>query len=140
MSFREKSAWLMVGVLALTGGYYAVQTAANWIALGEAPPPSLKIALVYLVFVVIGASVAMATLGAASPKEANAPADERERIALERASHWAGWIVSVFAIIGVLQYYAQRDGDLMFQIVMAGLMISQFAEYVFQIFLFRRGV
>jgi len=48
--------------------------------------------------------------------------------------------VSVFAIIGVLQYYAQRDGDLMFQIVMAGLMISQFAEYVFQIFLFRRGV
>ncbi len=140
MSFREKSAWAMLILLSLTGAFYAWETAGNWTALGKAPPPSLKIALVYVFFVVVGSIVAQSVLGASSPKEANAPADERERSILHKAGNLSGWIVSIFAVAAVLHYYAHRDGDVMFHVVVAGLMIGSIVEYALQIYFLRRGV
>lgn len=139
MSFREKSAWTMAILLGLTGLLYAWDTAERWISLGAAPPPSIAVAFAYLVLLIAGSIITQSLLGVSSPKEANAPADEREKLAELKASHWSGWIISIAAIWGVIHYYTQRDGNYFFHIVVGGLMVAQVAEYVLQIIYFRRG-
>ena len=140
MPFREKTAWVMLVLLTLAGGFYAWEVIGAGLSLGSAPPPSLKLALVYVFIVVAGAIVGMSSLGASSPHEASAPADERERIILDRAGNWSGYVLAVGAITGVLHYWAQENGHLTFHIVVGSLMLSQIAEYAFQIVLYRRGV
>ncbi len=139
MSFREKTAWVMLILLTLAGGFYAWEVIGQAISLRAAPPPSIKLALVYVVFVVIGSIIGMSSLGASNPQEAAAPADERERIILDRAGNWSGYVLAIGAVAGALHYWAQTDGPMMFHLVVAGLMLSQIAEYGFQIWLYRRG-
>jgi hypothetical protein len=140
MPFLEKTAWTMSAVLIATGAFWAWEVVGAWIALGEAPPPSFKLAIVYVVFVIIGAAVTQGTLAATHPKEANAPADERERRVIDKAGNWSGYVLAFGAIAGILRYYVERDGDQLFQIVTASFMASQIAEYLFRIVLLRRGV
>lgn len=130
----------MMVLLTLAGAFYAFEVAGHAVAIGGAPPPSLKLAIVYVVIVVVGSIIGMSSLGAASPEEANAPADERERVIIDRAGHWSGYVLAFVAITGALHYWSQENGNLLFHMVVAGLMLSQIAEYAFQIFLFRRGV
>jgi len=59
---------------------------------------------------------------------------------IDRAGHWSGYVLALGAVAGALHYWSNQDGHLLFHIVVAGLMLSQIAEYVFQIILFRRGV
>lgn len=140
MSFMEKTAWVMMTLLTLTGGFYAWEVAGHWQAIGAAPPPSIKLAIVYVVLVVIGSIIGMSSIAIASPEDADAVADERERIVIDKAGHWSGYVVAFPAVAGALHYWALQDANMMFHYVVAGLMLSQIAEYAFQIFLLRRGV
>ncbi|MEL6324986.1 MAG: hypothetical protein AAFQ84_12230 [Pseudomonadota bacterium] len=140
MSFREKTAWVMTALLTLAGGFYAWEVIGAALALNAAPPPSIKLALVYLTIVIIGAIVGNATLALNNPEDADAPADERERQIIDKAGHWSGYVVAIGAAWGAVHYWAQQDADFMFHAVVAGLMLSQIADYVFQIVLYRRGV
>ena len=109
------------------------------LALNAVPPPSIKLAVVYVGFVIIGSIVGASSVASQNAEEANAPADERERIMIDRAGHWSGYVLAFGAVAGALHYWSSQDGHLMFHLVVAGLMLSQIAEYVFQIILFRRG-
>ncbi|MEL7128010.1 MAG: hypothetical protein AAGK23_00545 [Pseudomonadota bacterium] len=140
MSFREKTAWIMSVLLFTAGAFYAWEVIGAALILGAAPPPSIKLAVVYLVIVIIGAIVGMGTLSAGSPEDADAPADERERQIIDKAGNWSGYVVAAGAIAGVLHYWTNEDGNHMFHVVIAGLMLGQIAEYVFQIVLYRRGI
>lgn len=139
MSFREKTAWVMLILLTLAGGFYAWEVMGHAIAINGAPPPSLKLAFVYVAIVIIGSVIGLSGLGISEPDEANAPADERERVIIDRAGNWSGYVLAAGAIIGVLHYWSQGDANLMFHVVVAGLMLSQIAEYAFQIFFYRWG-
>ncbi len=139
MAFLEKTAWAMATVLTLVGAFYAWEVIGAWIALDAAPPPSIKLAVVYVILVIIGSVISMSVLGGTTPRGANAPADEREQVIVDRAGHWSGYVLALGAIVGVLHFYVFRDGNLLFHAVIAGLMLSQIAEYVFQIVQFRRG-
>lgn len=140
MSFREKLAWAMSAVLILTGGFYALQVIQQAQALGTTPPPSIGLLIAYVVLVVIGSIIGATGVALSNTEEANAPADERERIIADRAGNWSGWILGFAAISGVLHYWMYEDGRLMFHLVVGGLMVSQIAEYVFEIILHRRSV
>jgi hypothetical protein len=74
-----------------------------------------------------------------TPKQANAPADERERPLLDRAGHWSGYVLAAGALAGLWNYMVHGDGNLMFHIVVGALIASQIAEYAFQIVFFRRS-
>ncbi len=139
MSFREKTAWVMMFLLTLAGGFYAWEVIGQAIRLQAAPPPSIKLALVYVMIVVIGSIIGMSSLGAASPGEADAPPDERERVILDKAGNWSGYVLAAGAVTGALHYWAHADGAMMFHLVIAGLMLSQIAEYAIHILLYRRG-
>ena len=140
MAFREKLAWVMVIVLTLAGGFYAWEVIGFGLALNAVPPPSIKLAVVYVGIVIIGSIIGASSVAAQNSEEANVPADERERIILDKAGHWSGYVLAAGAVVGALHYWSHQDGHLMFHLVVAGLMLSQIAEYVFQIILFRRGV
>ncbi len=139
MAFREKLAWVMSVVLILAGLYYAGYVLGQGLALEAVPPPSIRLAFVYVGLVMAGAIIGASSVALQNTEEANAPADERERIILDKAGHWSGYVLGVCAVCGALVYWTTQYGHVMFHLVVAGLMLSQIAEYVFQIVLYRRG-
>lgn len=137
MSFREKSAWAMGAVMVLTGLFY-LSIVANMPA--DVPAIAQLGPLVpYVIAVVVLSTVVQVALAIWTPEEAEAPADEREKIALDRAGHWSGFVLVVVAIHGALQYLWTGEGNILFQWVIGALILSQVAEHAFQIALFRRG-
>ncbi|HYI40994.1 MAG TPA: hypothetical protein VE053_11815 [Allosphingosinicella sp.] len=138
MSFREKSAWAMAVLMTLAGLYYLNLVVGASRQLG-APAPPTGIFVTYVFIVVIGSVAAQVALAVSAPKEANAPADEREIPALQRAGNWSGLVLGAGAATSLLHYLQHGDGDLLFHAVLGSLIVSQIAEYAFQIALLRRS-
>lgn len=138
MSFREKSAWAMAALTSLAGLYYLNLVIGASRQLGvPAPPAGIFVAFVVLVVIVsVSAQVALAIF---APEEAQAPADERERPVLQRAGNWSGLVLGMGAVTSLLHFLQHGDGNLLFHMVLGSLIVSQIAEYVFQIALFRRS-
>jgi hypothetical protein len=124
----------MALVMVITGILYV------WLALQMPQAPSL-VALVPYVLVVVTLSIAVqATLAIFSPAEANAPADERERVAIDRAGNWSGMVLAAGVVLAGGWYLSDPSEPMLFHYVFGSLVVSQIAEYVFQIALFRRAL
>lgn len=140
MPFREKTAWCMGTILTLSGLFYFNMVIIASKALGTTAPPIIPFVIAFVVLIIIASIVVMSVVGATAPDEANAPADERERAILDRAGHWAGYVLAIGVFAGLFNYWVQSDGNLLFHICFASLLLSQIAEYGFQIWFYRRGV
>ncbi len=140
MSFREKTAWAMSIILTLSGLFYFDKVIGVSQAIGQTAPPIIGFVIAYVVLVVIASIIIMSVLGASAADEANAPADEREKLVVDRAGHWSGYILAFGVAIGLFHFWAQGDGNFLFHACFASLMLSQIAEYGFQIWFLRRGV
>lgn len=139
MPFREKTAWAMTAILAAAGFFYVDKVMRISAALGEAPPPMIGLVIAYVVLIVIASIIVMSVLAGTSGKEADAPADERERRIQDKAGNWSGYVLAA-PLLGALWHYSvNMDGNMLFHLAFISLMAAQIAEYVFQIFLFRRG-
>lgn len=138
MSFREKSAWVMGLLMTFLGAYYLSKVLEASREVGWTAPPSGVFAP-YALMVVIASILAQVTLACLSPKEADAPADERERPLIDRAGNWAGFVLGGGAIGALFNYLVHGNGDLLFHLIVGSLILSQIAEYAFQIALFRRS-
>lgn len=139
MSFREQSAWAMGLILTVAGLFYFGKVYALSQAIGATAPPIIGFVVAYVVLIVIASIVVMSPLAAAQPQAANAPADEREQVILDRAGNWSGYVLAFGVATGLFHFWAQRDGNMLFHIAFASLMLSQISEYLFQIVLYRRG-
>jgi hypothetical protein len=137
MSFREKSAWLMVLLMMAAGFYYFHNVRAASKALGETASPLMIIA--FVVIVVIGSIVAQVVLAVSSPREANTPVDERELQIQFRSSHWSGYVLATCVVSSLGHFMAYSDGNMLFHLVFGSLIVSQITEYAFQIILVRRS-
>jgi hypothetical protein len=138
VSFREKSAWVMGILMVGAGLYYLDMAVAASRALGGAAPP-VAIFIPFTLLVVIASIVGQAAMAIISPKDANAPADERERPLLDRAGHWSGIVLAAGAVSSLLHFFYRQDGVFLFHMIMGSLILSQIAEYAFQITLIRRN-
>ena len=137
--FREKTAWAMASILIGGAAFYLYMVISASRALCQTAPPIVGFVIGYVVVIVIASSVVMAALALATPREANAPADEREKIISDKAGNWSGYVM-VMPALGALWHYAvNMDGNMLFHLVFLSLMLGQIAEYVFQIVLYRRG-
>lgn len=134
MSFREKSAWGMAAVIAVTGLFYL------WIVLQSPTAPVIGPLLPYVFAVVILSIVVQVALAISSGKQANEPADEREVVAIDRAGHWSGIALGLAVLLAAASYIVTGEGNILFHGVMLGMIVAQFTEYALQIVLFRRGV
>ncbi|MBA3069314.1 MAG: hypothetical protein FP825_12660 [Hyphomonas sp.] len=140
MPFREKTAWAMALILIGGAAFYFNMMVSASRALGQTAPPLIGFVIAYVVVIVIASVVLMSALAAASPREAGAPADEREKIIGDKAGNWAGYVIVVPALGALWHYAVNDDGNMLFHLVFLSLMLGQIAEYVFQIVLYRRGV
>ena len=138
MSFREKSAWVMAALMVVTGAYYLMTVRDASQALGTTAPAAVAIGFVMLV--VIGSIVVQVLLAVMSPKEAAAPADDREALVTQRAGHWSGFVLAAGAVSALGHFLVRGDGNMLFHLVMGSLIVSQFAEYALQILLTRRTI
>ena len=138
MSFREKSAWAMAAVMALTGLFYLHLALA---VPADAPPVAQLGPLVpYVLAVSFASIVVQVALAVFNLRDARKPADERERQAIHRAGHSAGIVLAVVVVSAAGSYLVQGNGARLFQWVIGGLIISQFADYALQVYFFRRSV
>lgn len=137
--FREKSAWAMAAILIGGGAFYLNMVIATSRALGQTAPPIIGFVIAYVVVIVIASTVLMSALAATSPREADAPADEREKIIGDKAGNWSGYVIVVPALGALWHYAVNMDGNMLFHLVFLSFMLGQIAEYVFQIVLYRRG-
>ena len=138
MSFREKSAWALALLMTATGLYYYYAVDAASRAIGATAPAA--VVLGFVVWVVVGSIIAQLLLAATSSKEAMAPADERERLIGQRAGHWSGFVLASGVVLAPGHYLARGDGNMLFHLAMASLIVAQIAEYTIQILLVRRSV
>jgi hypothetical protein len=137
--FREKTAWAMASILIGGAAFYLNMVVSASRALGQTAPPFVGFVIAYVVVIVVASVVLMSALAATSPREANAPADEREKIIGDKAGKWSGYMMVVPALGALWHYAVNMDGNMLFHLVFLSLMLGQIAEYVFQIFLYRRG-
>jgi len=140
MPFHEKSAWIMSVALLLGGAFYGWTVTTISAELGRLAPPILPAVLVYTVIIVIVATVGHILVAMTSPRDAREAADEREKRIVERMGHLSGYVLGFGIIVALGTYLFTYDGNLMFYIAFGSLMLSQLAEYVGQIVLYRVGV
>jgi hypothetical protein len=137
MSFREKSAWAMGAVMVITGLFYISivrQIPSDAPAVAQAAP-----LIPYVIGVIVLSIITQVALAIGSPKDAETPADERERPLLDKAGHWSGIVLGVAVIHGALQYLWTGQGSTMFHWIVGGLIIAQIAEYGLQVLFLRSG-
>lgn len=138
LSFREKSALAMGALfLAITAFYLIDVQPISW-REGIAPPVDRHFIKITIASIV-GAIIIQSTLAARNPKEADTPADERERQVLDRAGHLSGLVLGFGAIAALLNYLVHAQGDLLFHGILISLLVSNIVEYALQIWFFRRG-
>jgi len=140
MGFQEKMAWAMMLILIVTGvAYYSVIFQAAG-ALGQFPPPMLPLMIGYVVFLVIAAIIAAIIISATKPSEANSSLDERERLIQFKGEAWTGRAMGFLSLCALLDFGLNGDGNRLFHLIFAIMILSQIAEYGLQIFFYRRGV
>lgn len=139
MPFREKSAWLMIAALSLAGaGYAAIVVNMSHGLQRLAPPliPSIVVFTIALAVLAAGSHILIAVL---SPKDAGAPADERDRAIAARAGARSGYVFATGVAVALGHYLLVREGDALFYGVFAAWTLAQLSEYAFQIVLYRRA-
>ncbi|MEL8055229.1 MAG: hypothetical protein AAGK66_03665 [Pseudomonadota bacterium] len=140
MSFREKTAWVMIVILTGAGLWYFKMIYIASSAMDAVAPIIPAFLVGYVLLIIIASIILMSMIAVASPEEADAPADEREKLLQDKAGNWSGYILGFGVIAGILHYSVNADGNLLAQLCFASLMLSQIAEYGFQIWFYRRGV
>lgn len=134
MSFREKSAWVMGILMVGTGLLYA------WLVAQAPDAPVIAALLPYVLVVVVLSVVVQVILALASPKEAKAPADERERIVIDRAGNWSGMVLALGLFMAGGTFLLYPSGTMLFHHMIGALILAQTAEYALQILLLRRSI
>lgn len=137
ITFKEWSAWVMIGALALGGIFYFGLLRGMYIETQDIIPPAFP----FIIFTVIVVTVSIVGhIGAAlsNLKTVNEPADERDHAVRLSASHWSGNILGFGVAMALLANLIWPDGRGLFHMIFAALLLSQMSEYALQIAGYRR--
>lgn len=138
MSFREKSAWIaLVTYAAVFGGYFF----QLWQAWDDPYGQGLSIGLM------VGAVVALVVVAASlnivaalfSPKQANAPADERETLIDLKAERIASYTLSVGVVCLIGALLVGWNAFLVANLLLASMVAAELVKALAQITYFHRG-
>lgn len=130
-----------MSVALLVGGFFYFGTVAALSSeMGQLGPPLMPLLIIYTILLVALSVVGHIVIAIMSPKEANAKPDERDRLINHKAGHFSGYFFGGGVLLSLFGYLFFYDGNLLFYSVFASLMISQIAEYIFQIYYYRTAV
>jgi len=140
MSFQEKSAWVMSIALLISGSFYAWTVVALANVLEVIPPPNAGGIAIGVIIIVAIAIFGHAVAALGNPADANAPEDERDRLVVWRAGNLSGLLLGVVCMLSLFAFAVLGSGNLLFHMIVAGMVLSQLAEYALIIWYYRRGV
>ena len=138
MSYKEKSAWVMCLALMLGALFYGY--AVLGMTAQTAHSPLTGIVVIYVLIIVLISIVGHIIAALVSVDEAEAVADERDKLVSVRANSASSHILGLGVITGVLMYLLGGDGDLLFHFALVSLTLSSIAEYALKIYFYRSGV
>lgn len=138
MAFREKLAWISIFAYGLVFGGYFLNLARAW---DERWAQGLSIGLMaaaVIALVVISVSMT-ATIALMTPRQANAPADERERLIDLKAERIASYTLSVGVVLLIGALLMGWNGILVANLLLASMVMSELVKAIAQIVAYRRG-
>lgn len=139
MAFREKIAWLCLTAMVLAYGAYftlAAQLAAQGVDRTPAFIALLGVVLGAQALVVIVASIAMALQ---SRREAQAPADERDRAIARRGAASAYYVLLIgMILVGCVMPFRDR-GWVIINAALFMLALAEIVRYAIIVASYRRG-
>lgn len=139
MPFREKSAWIMLVVLSVIALGYFSQIIQWSLQTQEIVSPSMAGVVRFTLALVAWTVVSQIVLAVIWPKDAQRRLDERERHIHEKAENWSGIVLGIGLVTSLGYYLFYLDGNLLFYMAFASLIVSQCSEYVFCIINYRRA-
>ncbi|WDI32842.1 hypothetical protein PUV54_06485 [Hyphococcus flavus] len=134
MSFKEKSAWIvLVAMLWIFGGYaWSLYQAGSF---GAGTTEMMFGAIIGFVLLVI---VAHIVVGIFALKPGDDAEDERDRLIELKADSLSGYVLGAAALTGLA--FALFEGDyLIANILFLGLAGSEIAKNAWQVMLYRKG-
>ena len=140
MTFIEKSAWFMSLALIGAGGFYAREVLASSAALDGTAPPNIGLIAFLTIGLVAFAIFGHAVAALGNPADADQPEDERDARVAQRSGNIAGYVLGAAVMSGIWSYALIADGNLLFHILVLGLVVSQISDYGLSIWFYRRGV
>ena len=139
MAFQEKMALAMAGILTVTGASYFAWVFWAMTKLGHLPPPILPFLVVFVILIIVAATIMAAGFAIANPAEANTPLDERERLIQFKSEARSGRVLAFFVLMGLIDFAVFHNGNRMFHIAFFALIVSQIIEYGLTVLSYRRG-
>lgn len=136
MSFREKSAWVSLIIHVVIFGGYFWSLAEAWDHPGRGP---LGVGLLIgaVILLILNAIALNTAIAIASPKEATAPADERERLISLHAERISSYVLAANVVLLIGALLADWDGFLVANLLLAALVVSEVVKAAAQIAYFR---
>jgi hypothetical protein len=140
MSFREKSAWIsLVAYLAIYGFYFA--NVAMALARGEADAAHFLGLLGKSVVLFVLVTVVLTIIAAIrSPRDAQAPQDEREKLIRLKANSMSGPVLASGVVIAIGALFFDMKSFLVINLLFFALVVYEVFRIAAQIVLTRRGV
>jgi hypothetical protein len=140
MSFREKSAWITLITLIVASAFVVTHLPPPW---SLAPEPSvfrfhvLGVAIAAFIVIEIVAHVVVAIR---APREANAPADERERLIGLKATRAAAYVYAVLTLSSIFLIHLGANEIGLALFILLSFVIAEIVNYTARIVYYRRGV
>lgn len=144
MSFREKSTWVTFVLLLVMFIIYFSK--AFFVLHGHSdgsPVPGVSLFGLFWLLVagfVVVEIVVHILLASFSPKEANAPLDEREKLIAMKSTQPAFYVLLVGAFLSIGTIHLRTDAFHLAHSVLFIIWIAELVRYGMQLFYFRRGV
>ena len=138
MSFREKSAWITF-VLLLAFGIYFGEVAAHMLDPTRPHANYLLLFVLLVVAIVILEIITHAVIAFRSPREAQTPIDERERLIELRSTRPAFFVLLVGAFLSVGTIHLGTSTWLLAHCVLFAIWLAELTRYGSQLYHYRRG-
>ena len=134
MSFREKSAWIHMVILIVVYGNYFIRVSRDDLSGPEALGLLLWLTVAFVVLEIVTFSIASAL----SPKDANEPEDEREKIIRWRSGEVAGYVLAGGALFALFIIQFDFPRVMIGNVILGSLVMSSVVDCAGQIVQFRR--
>ena len=137
MSFREKSAWISLVLIVLVFGPYFWLVGRSFTG-GEHVHAGTQFGLIVL-FIVLEIVVHIA-IAIQSPRDAQAPIDEREDLIDLRATRMAFYVLFGGALMSIFTMHFRLTVWMLSQCVLFTIVIAELVKFSSQIVFYRRGL
>ena len=138
MSFRERSAWMMVATLVVAYGWYLTSVLGRLGGGSVGDVDYQRTAVVAVMAVVVLAAVSHVVLAAtdrAESKDGHSGAGAVKRYARSAG----GVVVSAAAVLGMALAMVEADYFWIANVIMAGLVVAELTAASSEILIYRRG-